>query len=554
VAEGVLLEPAVKTRTVQSGAAIIQAMEVPLLLVALALGFVARAVKLPPLVGYLIAGFVLHSFGVESSATLEWIAEIGVLLLLFGVGLKLRVSSLIRPRVWVTTTVFSLGSTIVFGGGLLLFGTLGVPLASDLDVRSAAVVGFALSFASTVFAVQALKRANESQSLAGRLSIGVLVLQDLFAVAFLVATGDAWPSPWALLLIPGVLILRPVAWWVLDRVDHGELLTLLGITMAVAVGAAVFEAVGLKPDLGALVAGLMLSGHPRASELWTTLLGFKDLFLVGFFLSIGLAGTPSVEAWFIGAALLAIVPLRTVSLLWLFTRFRIRARTSLHAGLTLSTYSEFGLIVGSAAVAVGYIPEEWVSTVAVAVAGSFIAASWANTTRYSMYARFSQSLATLERRPIVDEDAVVDCGWARVLIFGMGRIGEGAYDEVIRAGQYGVVGVDRSPAVVEAHSTASRSVIRGDALDYDFWERFQFHPEVELVFAAMHSQEANLECIRLIRSFLPNARIAAIARYRDQVSELEAAGADVARNLYEEAGQALAADAVTEVWRPDGSN
>jgi predicted Kef-type K+ transport protein len=426
-------------------------MEVPLLIAAFGLGFAARAVKLPPLVGYLIAGFVLHAFGAESTEAIDWIADLGVLLLLFGVGLKLQIGSLARPRVWVTTTVFSLGSTIVYGGVLLIAGVIGLPLASELDLRSAAIVGFALSFASTVFAVQALERANESDSLAGRLSIGVLVLQDLFAVAFLVGTGDGWPSPWALVLIPGFFVLRPVAWWLLDRAGHGEILILLGITLAVAVGAGIFDAVGLKPDLGALVAGLLLAGHPRASELSNTLLGFKDLFLVGFFLSIGLAGTPPVEAWIIGAALLVVVPIRTVSLLWLFTRFRIRARTSLHASLTLSTYSEFGLIVGSAAVAVGYLEQDWVSTVAVAVAGSFIAASWANTNRYRTYERFSRPLARMERPPIVEEDAVVDCGWARVLIFGMGRIGEGAYDEMVRQGRRGVVGVDRSPSVVDSH-------------------------------------------------------------------------------------------------------
>ncbi|MGI9586377.1 MAG: cation:proton antiporter [Acidimicrobiia bacterium] len=523
-------------------------MEVALLLTAFGLGFAARAVKLPPLVGYLVAGFVLYAFGVESTEAIDWIADLGVLLLLFGVGLKLQITTLTRPRVWVTTTSFSVGTTVFFGGGLLALGALGVPLASDLDLRAAAVVGFALSFASTVFAVQALERANESQSLAGRLSIGVLVLQDLFAVAFLVATADGWPSPWALLVIPGFVVLRPIVWWVLDRAGHGEILTLLGITLAVAVGAAVFELVGLKPDLGALIAGLLLSGHPRAGELSDTLLGFKDLFLVWFFVSIGLAGTPPAAGWLIGAGLLVFVPLRTVSFAWLFTRFRIRARTSLHSALTLSTYSEFGLIVGSAAVAVGYITQDWVSTVAVAVAASFIAASWANTARYSIYERFARPLAKLERSSIVEEDAVVDCGWARVLIFGMGRIGEGAYDEMIREGRYGVVGVDRSPSVVDDHRAAGRSVIRGDALDFDFWDRYQFHPEVELVFAAMNSQEANLECTRKVQAFLPNARIAAIASYRDQVTELEDAGVDVARNLYEEAGQALAADAVLEVW------
>lgn len=528
-------------------------MEVPLLLAAFGLGFVARMVKLPPLVGFLLAGFVLHAFGVESSEAIDVVADLGVLLLLFGVGLKLRIGTLTQPQVWATTTAFSLGATIVYGGLLLLIGAAGLPLASDLDLRSAAIVGFALSFASTVFAVQALERANESESLAGRLSIGVLVLQDLFAVAFLVATGDGWPSPWALALIPGFIVVRVVGGWILDRSGHGEILILLGITLAVAVGAGVFDAVGLKPDLGALIAGLALSGHPRAGELSSTLLGFKDLFLVGFFLSIGLAGTPPIEAWVIGAVLLAAVPLRTAAFLGLFTRFRLRARTGLHAALTLSTYSEFGLIVGAAAVTSGYITQDWVSTAAVAVAGSFIVASWANTNRYHTYERWTGPLARLERRPIREDDAVVDCGWARVLIFGMGRIGEGAYDEIAAVRAHGVVGIDRDPDVVDEHRRAGRSVVRGDALDLDFWERFSFHPEVELVFAAMNSHVANLECIRRVHEFLPDARIAAIARYRDQVTELQAVGVDIARNLYEEAGQALAADAVAEVWEhPDG--
>jgi glutathione-regulated potassium-efflux system ancillary protein KefC len=205
--------------------------------------------------------------------------------------------------------------------------------------------------------------------------------------------------------------------------------------------------------------------------------------------------------------------------------------------------------VGAAAVSAGYISQDWVSTVAVAAAGSFIAASWADSNRYRLYQRWSGRLAKLERRPIREEDAVVDCGWARVLILGMGRIGEGAYDEIVaERGGGGIVGVDRNPEVVDSHQRAGRSVVRGDALDFDFWDRFRFHPEVELVFAAMNSQEANLECIRRIQTFLPNARIAAIARYRDQVAELHQAGVDVARNLYEEAGQALAADAVSELW------
>jgi Trk K+ transport system NAD-binding subunit len=90
-------------------------------------------------------------------------------------------------------------------------------------------------------------------------------------------------------------------------------------------------------------------------------------------------------------------------------------------------------------------------------------------------------------------------------------------------------------------------VVRGDALDRDFWERIRFHPDVELVVAAMSSNQANLECVFRAKEFLPHTRVASIATHADQVERLRVAGVDVARNLYEEAGQGLADDAITMV-------
>lgn len=526
-------------------------MEIAVLVTALAFGLAASMVRLPPLVGFLVAGFVLHGLGYESTPTIESIADLGVLLLLFGIGLKLRPKTLARNAVWGTAGAFAVVSTVLAAVVLLAVGSLGVPLLSDLDLQSAVIVGFALSFASTVFAVQALEAANESSSLAGRLSVGVLIVQDILAVGFLVFAAGEVPSPWALVLIPAFFLLRPALNWVLDRSGHGEIIVLLGFTLAVGLGAEGFEFVGLKPDLGALVAGLLLSGHPRAGEMSDRLLSFKDLFLVGFFLSIGLAGIPTASAWVIGLIAVLFVPLRSATLLWLFTRFRLRARTALHASLTLATYSEFGLIVGAAALAEGLIDQEWVATIGVAVAASFVLASGTSTVRYQIYDRWFRTLARLERHPLDPDDAIIDIGRARVLIFGMGRIGTGAFDELDKRDRGPVVGVDRSPETVTYQLSQGRNVVRGDALDRDFWERAQFHPDVELAVAALNNHAANLKCASRIQEFLPACRIASIASYQDQVAELRRAGVDVARNLYEEAGQALADDAVSVVWDPD---
>jgi glutathione-regulated potassium-efflux system ancillary protein KefC len=151
-------------------------MELGILATAFVLGFAARAVGLPPLVGYLAAGFVLHAFGYESTETIETVSEIGILLLLFGIGLKLKPATLARREVWGTAVVFASVGTVLFAAIFLAIGALGMPLARDLDLETAMLVGFALSFSSTVFAVQALERAGEGGSLAGRLAVGVLIL------------------------------------------------------------------------------------------------------------------------------------------------------------------------------------------------------------------------------------------------------------------------------------------------------------------------------------------------------------------------------------------
>ena len=242
-----------------------------------------------------------------------------------------------------------------------------------------------------------------------------------------------------------------------------------------------------------------------------------------------------------------------MSSLLLLTRFRLRARTALHTSLTLSTYSEFGLIVAVSAVGSGFIDQSWVATIGVAVALSFGLASIASTGRYRFYARWQSVLGRLERVPTIEEDGVIDLSGARVLVFGMGRVGIGAYDELAIDSPGEVAGIERLTETVEKHVHEGRAVVKGDALDRDFWERVRLHPEIRLVVAAMSTHSANLECARRVREFLPGSRIAAIATFPDQVAELEAVGVDVARNLYEEAGQALAIDAIRTL-REDGAS
>jgi glutathione-regulated potassium-efflux system ancillary protein KefC len=147
-------------------------------------GAASSRIGLPPLVGYLIAGFVLKSFGVEDSETLGKIAEAGITLLLFTIGLKLKLKSLSKPEVWAGATIHMLITVAVFGAGIWFLGESGMPYFHLLSWQTAILIAFALSFSSTVFAVKVLEEKKEMASRHAAAAIGILIMQDMVAVVF----------------------------------------------------------------------------------------------------------------------------------------------------------------------------------------------------------------------------------------------------------------------------------------------------------------------------------------------------------------------------------
>ena len=329
-------------------------MDVLLIAIAFLFGLVARQFRLPPLVGFLVAGFVLQTLGKEGGETLRSVSDLGVTLLLFSIGLKLRVRSLMRPEIWGSTTLHAgfvvlLFAPLLYGAAFFFAPSLG------LDWQTAFLIAFALSFSSTVFAVKALDENGDLGAAHGRVAIGILVMQDIFAVIFLTASTGKIPSAWAILAIPILLLARPAFGWIVSRSGHGELLTLCGLFFALVIGAKVFDVVGLKADLGALFVGVLVGAHPRASELKKSLNDITDLLLVGFFLQIGLEGSLSWQGLGWSLLFVLLLPLKSVAFFALLTRLRLRARTSWMASASLSTYSEFGLIVMALGVAQGLV-------------------------------------------------------------------------------------------------------------------------------------------------------------------------------------------------------
>lgn len=507
--------------------------------VAFALGLLARQLHLPPLVGYLVAGFVLHGFGAQADDILHDLAEMGVTLLLFTIGLKLKLDSLVRPQVWGVASLH-MGVTVALMVPLfLLLGSRGIPFMDGLGLQGAALLAFALSFSSTVFAVKVLEEKGEMSSLYGTIAIGILIMQDLLAVLFLAFSEGKIPSLWAvllLLLIPGRrLLLR-----LMERAGHGELLVLFGLALALG-GAQLFESVTIKGDLGALVLGVLMATHPKAGELAKALLSFKDLFLVGFFLSIGMGGTPTLDMLLVALALLAFVPAKG----WLFHRllaaFRLRARTSFLAGLSLASFSEFGLIVAAIGAANGWMAQEWLTVIAIALSLSFVAASPLNSYSHELYERLSSRLCRIQSGERLPFEAEIDPGNADVIILGMGRIGSGAYDTLKRQNGRRPVGVDADPYMVARHKAQGRNVIQGSATDPDFWHRLRLrNGSIRLVLLAMPQVAENVFAAEHLAKEGFTGVIGAIAKFPDDEAVLEKAGVHMVFNLYAEAGAGFA--------------
>lgn len=517
--------------------------------IAFIFGFLVRQIGLPPLVGFLVAGFVLNAIGVEGGPALQTISDLGVTLLLFTIGLKLKIKSLLRPEVWAGASIHMLITIIVFGSGIFGLSAAGFSLFSDLDFKLSLLVAFALSFSSTVFAVKVIEGKGEMASLYGRTSIGILIMQDILAVVFITASTGKVPSPWAILLIGLLFLLRPLLMLLMKRSGHGELLILCGLFMALVVGAANFEMVRLKADLGALIVGMLLASHPKASELAKSLFGLKDIFLVGFFLSIGLSGTPGLQDIGISALLTLVVPFKVALFFLLLTRFKLRARTSLLASLSLANYSEFGLIVGAIGVANGWIGSEWLIIIAIALSISFVIAAPLNSASNSIYSKFSDQLKSVETKSRLPEDELIDPGDAEIAIFGMGRIGAGAYNTMREKYGDAVIGIDFDAERVKEHQQRGRNVILGDPTDPDFWLRTKKDKgKIKMVMLTMPTLSENLSAARELKERKYPGKVAAIAQFDDEVEALKKAGIDAAFNFYAEAGTGFA-DHVSEMMQ-----
>jgi glutathione-regulated potassium-efflux system ancillary protein KefC len=254
-----------------------------------------------------------------------------------------------------------------------------------------------------------------------------------------------------------------------------------------------------------------------------------------------ISGFPTSSGLMIALLLALAVPFKAALFFGILTRFKLRARTSMLASLSLANYSEFGLIVGSIGVASGWMSGDWLVIIAIALSITFILAAPLNSDAHRIYARISGRLKRFETAERLPEDKPIKTGDADVVIIGMGGVGTSAYDEMRRRWGDVVIGLDFSAETVEQHRKLGRNVVYGDAEDSDFWERVEpAKGRVNLVMLALPDPKASIFAIRQMAERGYQGQITASVRYEDEIRILKEEGIHAAYSLYEEAGVGFA--------------
>jgi len=240
--------------------------------------------------------------------------------------------------------------------------------------------------------------------------------------------------------------------------------------------------------------------------------------------------------------LVLILPLKMIFYFLVFTRFRLRARTSFNTTMNLANYSEFGLIVCSLAVAGGKIDQQWLVVLAIALSISLIISSPLNRHSDLIFETMEKFLKKFESQTRHQEEQPYKHGKWHIGIIGMGRVGTGAYD--MFKDRFGdvIIGLDFNPETVARQHTQGRNVQLGDVTDPDFWQRLpRTDSTFQLIVLAIDDFESKLHATKALKKRGYPGNIAAVAHFDDEVQPLLDAGLDTVFNMYSEAGAGLAA-------------
>ena len=454
-----------------------------LLVLATALGLAGLALRQPLIIAFIVVGVVAGPAVLavaQSTEHIDLLADLGVALLLFLVGLKLDLH-LIRSlgKVALATGLGQIAFTSIIG--------LAICLSLGLDLVAATYVAVALTFSSTIIIVKLLTDKREIDSLHGRIALGFLIVQDIVVVAALAALsafGISGAKGASVALFMGdrvaagalFIFLAAAMWFISDRLlarlsRAPELLVTFAIGWAASM-AALGDFVGFGKEMGGLVAGVALSGSSLRETLAGRLGSIREFLLLFFFvalgshLELGLISQSAGKGLVLALFVLIGNPLIVMAIMG---AMGYRRRTGFLAGLTVAQISEFSLVLVAMGFGLGHVGSEDVGLVTLVGLVTIAASTYMIYYSHPLYARLERILRMFERASAWREP-IADTGQAGppvdAVIFGLGRYGS-AIARLLRERGMTVMGVDFDPQTLRRHRSEGLPVVFADVSDPD---------------------------------------------------------------------------------------
>jgi CPA2 family monovalent cation:H+ antiporter-2/glutathione-regulated potassium-efflux system protein KefB len=523
----------------ESGASILRD---GVLLLGFGLAFVLlfRRLGLGATLGWLVAGAVVgpHVLGLAGNANeMIGVAELGITLLLFIVGLELSPS-----RLWqLKNEIFGLGLAQVVLCGLALFGL--VYVASHFSAGAALAIGLPLALSSTAQVLPMLQSAGRLRSPFGERAFAILLFQDLSLIPLLTIVAslsrnpadDGGPPGWQMalltvaaiagLIVAGRFLVRPL-FRLISTLGEREMFVVAALTIVVA-AAALMQALGLSTALGAFVAGVMLADTPFRHELEADVEPFRSILLGLFFLSVGMLldlGVIAANPLFVVAMAAGLIAVKTIVIGGLGLALGMRWREALALGLLLSQGGEFGFVLFTRAQQ-GLL----IDPAAASLFAAIVTLSMA-TTPFLMMAT-----ARIRKQPKEHETREGPRGeGANALVVGYGRFGQTVAQMLLAAG-IPVTLIDTDTEMIDVAREFGANVYFGDGTRLDLL-RQAGAAEAELILFCLDGEQPDAEFLRAVREAFPDAAIMVRAYDRRMLIALRDAPVDfVVREVMESA-------------------
>lgn len=456
---------------------------VALLMLAAILGAVALRLRQPLLAGFIALGILVGPSGlgwVRETEQVHLLAELGLALLLFVVGLRLDLG-LIR-RMGKVALATGLGQVVFTTAvGYVLGRALG------LSPVSALYVAIALTFSSTIIIIKLLSDKRETDSLHGRIAIGLLIVQDLVVVLVMIALTAFGGNNGGLGLKLLIVIARGIALFaglgllmlfVLPRLlgalaRSAELLVLFAIAWAVGL-ASLSDSLGFSREVGAFLAGVSLASTEYREILGARLVSLRDFLLLFFFIDLGIR----LDLSALGPQVWAAIPLslfvligNPLIMMGIMGLLGYRKRTGFLSGILIAQISEFSLILAALGMKLGHIGEDTVGLITLVGLITIGLSTYMILYSEVLFEKLSPYLNVFQRstprRDLEGGEAHDACCRADVIVFGLGRYGTAVGGHLISRGQ-AVLGVDFDPEAVRIWNKRGWTASFGDAEDLEF--------------------------------------------------------------------------------------